>query len=105
MGNICHRRRNMTDTIEENEWIVIQHTESNLRFKRVVKKIMNILIMRKIYARAGSYLNTSTSRKPENAHIRKTMSDIFSQWPRTALKGTKVIFNHVKRERGQLVYR
>lgn len=117
MGNTCPRRHtNMEQPqiAEEEEWLVIPIVipepeqpvaiNPNRRFKNTVNKIKKLLILRKLFARAGSYLNTSGSRRAENARIRAVMSYIFTSWPRTVLRNTKPLFNHLRRERGQLVY-
>ena len=95
---------------EEEAWLVIneipnEEHPSRIRFRRTVRKIIKLLTLRKIFSRAGSYLNTSMSRRPQNAHIRRVMTEIFTSWPRTILKGAKVIFDHLKRVRGVLVRR
>ena len=92
---------------EEEEWTLIINPVGhapNGRFIRIVKRVMNLLILRRIFAKAGSYLNTSVSRRAENAHIRAVMAHIFTSWPRTVLKSSKTIFSHLRRNRGQLEY-
>jgi hypothetical protein len=97
---------------DEQEWTLIPSEENtntttttNTRFKRSVKRIIKLLQWRKLFARSGMYLQTSRSRRTENARIRRVMTEIFTTWPRTILKKTKVIFEHLKRERGVLIYR
>ena len=114
MGN-CHRRQGTyrhhrdihEDLYHEDEWTLIVnqvgHTP-NGRFIRIVKRVMKLLILRRIFAKAGHYLGTSVSRRAENAHIRTVMAYIFTTWPRAVLKNNKTIFGHLKRERGRLVY-
>ena len=94
--------------VEEQEWLVVpaeENNQTNIRFRSITRRIIKLLRLRKIFSRAGSYLNTAASRLPQNARIRRTMTEIFTSWPRTILKGTKVIFVHLKRVRGVLVYR
>jgi len=94
--------------VEEQEWQVIPHEENtprNIRFRAATRRVIKLLRLRKIFSRAGSYLNTAASRQAQNARIRRTMTEIFTSWPRTILKGTKVIFDHLERRRGELVYR
>ena len=95
------------DIPHEDEWTlitdIVDHTH-NRRFIRIVKRVMNLLILRRIFARAGHYLGTSVSRRAENARIRAVMTYIFTTWPRTVLKNSKTIFSHLRRNRGQLVY-
>ena len=95
---------------EDEQWLFTneipdEEHQSRTRFRRTVRKIVKLLAFRKIFSRAGSYLNTSMSRRPQNAHIRRVMTEIFTSWPTTILKGTKVIFDHLERRRGVLVYR
>ena len=95
---------------EDDQWLVIndipnQEHPSRIRFRKTVRKIIKLLALRKIFSRAGSYLNTAMSRRQENARIRRVMTEIFTSCPRSILRGTKVIFDHLKRERGVLMYR
>ena len=94
---------------DEQEWTLIPSevntTTTNTRFKRSVERIIKLLQWRKLFARSDMYLQTSRSRRTENARIRRVMTEIFTTWPRTILKKTKVIFEHLKRERGVLIYR
>jgi len=100
-------QHNNQDIIEEGQWIVVVEQEHipNRRFICTVKRIMHLLVLRRIFARAGNYLGTSISRRPENANIRAVMTHIFTQWPRTVLKNSKNLFDHLKRYRGKLVYK
>ena len=90
--------------VEEQEWLVIpqeENTPRNIRFRAATRRVIKLLRLRMIFSRAGSY----PSRQPQNARIRRTMTEIFTSWPRTILRGTKVIFDHLERRRGALVYR
>jgi len=84
---------------------VVDQVPRNRRFIRAVRKIKTLLILRRIYAQAGHYLDTANSRLPENTRLRLLMKSIFTTWPRTVLRRTAIIFNHVKRENGRLVYK
>ena len=111
MGNICARRRvdPVITVVTDNEpWLIItpvqiQHKPN--RFQRVVKKVIKLLKLRKIWARSGNWLNLYKAELPRNAHIRRTMTEIFTSWPRTVLCNTKPVFDHLKRERGVLQYK
>ena len=91
MGNIigCRRRR-------------VVH---NNKFKKAVHKVIKLLTLRRIWSRSGSYLNTAHARLPENSNTRRIMAFIFTSWPRTVLRNTKSLFDHLKREKGQLTYK
>ena len=131
MGNICHRRNRLHDheniqnhndvfhDIEDDEndiWLLIPDDvapvvqqflaphHGRTRFQRAVRRIKHLLRLRRIWSRAGSWLNTAAARNPRNARVRATMSHIFTHWPRTVLGNTKTIFAHLRRERGRLVY-
>ena len=94
--------------VEEQEWLVVPAEENiprNIRFRSATRRIIELLRLRKIFSRAGSYLNTAASRQPQNARIRRVVTEILTSWPRTILKGTKVFFDHLERHRGVLVYR
>ena len=116
MGNCQRRNTNMQDPPQEDDiWHlvdnipvidpVIDQVPRNRRFIKAVRRIKTLLILRRIYARAGHYFDTANSRLPENTRLRMLMKSIFTTWPRTVLRRTAIIFNHVKRENGRLVYK
>ena len=120
MGNFCARRRavNQIDVngliaIEADEpWIVIPHAinqaqpnEGRHRFIKSVRRIVRLLFLRRVHSRLGSWLNTAASRQPHNASTRRIIAHMYATWPRTILRNTARIFEHLQRQRGVLVYR
>ena len=104
MGN-CHRRQsNVHLPLVEDKAVQTMNTCPNKKFIKVVNKIKLLLFARRIFAQSGSYLNTSISRRSEQAHVRAVMTHIFIVWPKTILKNTKSLFSHLKRRQGKLVY-
>ena len=75
------------------------------KFINAVRKIKKLLILRRIWGRAGIWLQKSSSNTPDNRRVRAVISHVFTSWPSTVLSGTKIIFAHLKRERGVLVYK
>ena len=106
MGNQCQRRRNNNIQQEDNEWIVIpaQPNPNRRRLCKVVKKIITLLCLREVWGRAGIWLQKPLSRHPRNVRTKSVIAHIFASWPSTVLRGTKPIFDHLKRENGRLVY-
>ena len=112
MGNLCARRHaplvnpHVSDDVNE-AWIVVDSVPvlHAHRFKRVVRRVKHLLRLRKIWSRAGSWLNTAASKNPAHHRMRSIMIHIFTRWPQTVLKNTKPVFEHLKRERGKLVYK
>ncbi len=120
MGNACSRRRHIEHipTVEsdgiivaDEPWVLITgHTPNYnhpliLHFKKVVRRVKHLLRLRRIFARAGSWLNTASASNPRFTRIRNIYMNIWTQWPRTVLRGTKVVFDHLERRRGILVYK
>ena len=114
MGN-CQRRNSINNAIntdveqeqeQEQEWLLIPaQPRTPGRFHRAVRTIIKLLKLRIVFAHAGHYLDNPISRRHSNRHIRAVMTEIFTRWPRTVLRGTKAIFDHVKRVNGVLVYK
>ena len=111
MGNLCSRRHRhiQHDDEDEDAWVVVQNAHvpnpiHRRRFQRAVRRIKHLLRLRKIWSRAGSWLNTAAARNPRNARMRTIMVHIFTHWPLTVLRNSKRIFEHLRRERGRLVY-
>ena len=125
MGNLCNRRNRVHDNHDdqmfhdvddEDIWLLIPDDiapvvqeflappRGRVRFQRAVKRIKHLLRLRRIWSRSGSWLNTAASRQPHNARMRAIMTHIFTNWPLTVLRNTRVIFAHLRRERGRLVY-
>ena len=119
MGNFCARRvihhhvhvhqriHEVEAHDEQDPWIVIPNpaTPRNVRFQRVVRRAIKLLRLRLIWSKAGSWLNTHAARNPQNHRIRVVMSYIFTHFPRTVLRNTKTMFDHLQRRRGALTYR
>ena len=97
----------MENNHEEHEWTIIplEENSSITKFRKIVRRIVMLLSLRQVYARAGRYLQSTRSRSVHNTRVREVMTYIFTTWPKTVLKGTKIIFVHLKRERGVLMYR
>ena len=107
MGNCPRRNVEPVHNVDDDEWLIIAHNPiaHTLKFKKAVTKIIKLLKLRKIWSKAGSWLNTSSAREARNTRIRTVMSHIFATWPQHVLKNSKAIFGHLKRNRGILVYR
>ena len=119
MGNLCARRvvhhhvhvhqyrHAVEDTDEQDPWVVIPNPDipRNRRFRRVVCKVIKLFRLRTIWSKAGSWLNTQAARNPQNHRIRVVMTYIFTHFPRTVLRNTKTVFDHLQRRRGALTYR
>ena len=97
----------MDNIPEENEWILIppQQQNPNRRFVKAVKRIIKLLRLRKIWGKAGRWLQLPNAHHPRNVRTRRVITHIFASWPTTVLRGTKVIFAHLERVNGRLVYR
>ena len=110
MGNVCRRRNGNTinnDENEEQEWLLIPTTQQipNRRFIRTVRVIRKLLRLRRIWGKAGRWLQLPTARHPRNVRTRQVIAHIFATWPTTVLRGTKRIFEHLERVNGRLMYR
>ena len=70
MGNVCRRRNGNTINIDENEeqeWLLIpQQQNPNRRFIRAVRLILKTLRLRRIWGKAGRWLQLPTARHPRN---------------------------------------
>ena len=116
MGQFCSRRAHSIILIQEqqpiievniddDDWDVIPLGRRNIRFIRAVKRIRNLLALRLLHSRFGSWLNTTASRAANKQRIRRTIAQLYSVLPRTALRGTAIIFNHLQRRGGKLFYK
>jgi hypothetical protein len=89
---------------DNDEWQLIPAPVTNVRFRSTVKKIIKLLRYRRIFAHAGHWLQT-VGRTQRGSQLYQHYSSIFTSWPRTLLKGTSVLFNHLERRHGVLCYR
>ena len=127
MSSCCKRRHNTSphvpvDDLFDDEWDVItvpshaavelpQHVVNNStrstvpHLRETVKRIIKLLMLRKIHSRIGSWLNTSMSRTEQARATRKTLATLYATWPRTVLRRTACIFDHLERRRGILQYK
>ena len=93
---------------EEQEWLVIPPEENiprNIRFRSATRRVIKLLRLRKIWSKAGRWLQLPTSRQQRYVSTRRIISHIFESWPTTVLRGFKAIFAHLERVNGRLVYR
>ena len=90
--------------VHEDEWLLVPAPNTSSKFKKAIKRIIKLLRLRRIFASSGHWLQTVGKRipghpdKPLHAHI-------FNNWPKTILKRTAVIFNHLERRNGVLLYK
>ena len=94
--------------VEEQEWLVIPqevNTPRNIRFRAATRKIVKLIRLRKIWSKAGRWLQLPISRQPRYVSTRRIISYIFASWPTTVLRGSKALFAHLERVNGRLVYR
>ena len=107
MGGNCGRRRiTMRPNEDEDEWEVIPlqaNRRSNERFKKAVKRIRTILLLRWLWARVGSYLNTAASRRLPGGR-RAKIAAVWVSLGETVVKPYVRLFVHLKRHRGRLIH-
>jgi hypothetical protein len=72
-----------------------------LKFQRVVKKIKNLLVLRKLWSRLGGWLNVSAFRHHPS---RKAVAWTYVYLGRVVVRPVAPLFNHLVRRRGRLQY-
>jgi hypothetical protein len=72
------------------------------RFQRVVKRIRNILALRRLWSSLGAWLNVSSSRGHRS---RPAVAWTFSYLGRKVVRAHSVLFTHLVRRRGHLEYK
>ena len=92
---------------EEDEWTLVPPLNPNpsRRFVKAVRKIIKLLRLRKIWGKAGRWLQLPISHRPRYVRARRIISHIFASWPTAVLRGSKIMFAHLERVNGRLVYR
>ena len=121
MGSACSRGRRVPQTEEEpdgatsEDWeliapaapVVVDRvlpaivTPARLKFQRAVKKIKNLLVLRKLWSRLGGWLNVSAFRHHPS---RKSVAWTFAYLGRVVVRPVAPLFNHLVRRRGRLQY-
>ena len=76
-------------------------TPACLKFQRVVKKIKNLLVLRKLWSRLGGWLNVSAFRHHPS---RKAVAWTYVYLGRVVVRPVAPLFNHLVRRRGRLQY-
>ena len=108
MGARCSRRKRTggidpPDLLREADegWLIIQQTR-NLRFRKAVKRVMSLLIVRKLWSQVGRWLNSEANK----GHVRRqALVSFWSLTCKTTIKRYKPLFDQVHRRRGSLEYR
>ena len=88
----------------ENDWQLIETPRSVMpnRLRHVVRRVIVLLRVRKLWAQVSSALGTAHVRRNHGlrANLCRVRADLTVK-----LKGTKVVFAHLERRGGQLRYR
>jgi len=92
-------------TQASNEWEIIQTPiiqAPNHKFRKAVIRVIKLLIIRKIWARIGSWLNTRAGRTSRRQRI---ISQIWHRMSTSHIQPHSTMFHHVIRRRGRLCYK
>ena len=101
MGSYCSRRRT---AVQLEEWILVDQLDRpNLaRFKKAVRKVIVILVVRKIWSRIGRWLQDPSNRQNSKYKVLKKW---WNQTSRTVIQPRSQLFDHVQRRSGKLEYK
>jgi len=104
MGNCARRAERQGD----QDWILIQAPQpvplnaTSTRFRRTVRVVRRLLVLRKKWSSLRSYLNTAEGRRSPR---RRQIGSLVSYLGRGALSGTARVFEHLERRSGFLVHK
>ena len=88
----------------DEDWDLVQQADLVLtrKFRAAVKKIINMLALRRIWSRVGRWLGSEAS---VNNKIRPILSQFWIKTRHSRIEKYSELFSHLQRRGGKLVYK
>ena len=88
----------------EDDWEVVLAPEPrNIRFRRAIKKVVTLLLVRQTWSRVGRWLQKDRSHR--NRQQRRVLQDLWKAWAVSHVRPVIGAFSHLERRNGVLRYR